>query len=300
MKKHPPDSGSKEIVSALLENARAVAKPKRVAWRVFNRFVADAEELREYVGQLYELRWHPAEDDARTAAGIEDEAEFCQALVARCKAGLARFDHPDNYEADEDSDGEHVVLSDAHIAKRIGILVASFANANPGNAEGYVTMLIEHVHAVEGLTEVALESACREIVETQKFPPAIAEVLSVIKRQMDQWRERRYAIREAESLRLAVVKTLIERERKKQEQEYERVIKDASHKLDNAIYQTQRLAKDIAAAEAGLAAAETALATLRQRHADAEHRESEARRRLQVLVAPPPDEAAEAASERAP
>jgi hypothetical protein len=291
MKKRPPDSGSKEIVSALLENARTVAKPKRVAWRVFNRFVADVERLREYVGGLYELRWGPAQGDAKTAADIEGEAEFCQALVARCNAGLARFDHADNYDEDDDDD-EQRVLSDAHIAIRIGILVASFANANPGNPGGYVTMLIEHVHAVEGLSEIALESACREIVETKKFAPTIAEVLSVIKQHIAQWRERRSAIREAENLRLAVVDVLREHEQKRKEQARENAILRARSDVSAAMATTQRLAKEIAAAG-------TALATLRQRHAESEKHESEAMRRLRALTAPPP-EAAEAASERVP
>jgi hypothetical protein len=88
MKKRPPESSSKEIVSALLENAsRAVAKPKRVAWRLFNRFVEDADELREYVRELHDLRWNDyGTQHHKSASDIETDATYCQDLVARCKA----------------------------------------------------------------------------------------------------------------------------------------------------------------------------------------------------------------------
>jgi hypothetical protein len=56
-------------------------------------------------------------------------------------------------------------------------------------------MLIEHVAAIEDLTDVALESGCREIVETQKFAPAISEVVATINKHIEQWsgRESRWA-----------------------------------------------------------------------------------------------------------
>jgi hypothetical protein len=179
--------------TAALNNAVSVvrsqklpATPKPVPWREFNRFVEAADSLEEYVGGLNGIRFKLSDDDGRTSGDVADDAEFCQGLVARVKAGFELFDRPDKY----DDEG---TLSEAHVAKRLGVMVGAIPTAKPGNPEEFASMLVAHVGAVEGLTVVALESACREILETQKFI-SIAEVMKVVREHVKHWHSRRSAM----------------------------------------------------------------------------------------------------------
>jgi hypothetical protein len=45
-------------------------------------------------------------------------------------------------------------------------LPVSFPAGAPDSPEGYLKMLVEHLSAVEDLSDIGLESTCREIVET--------------------------------------------------------------------------------------------------------------------------------------
>jgi hypothetical protein len=251
-------------------------------WRAFNEFVRNAEYVYECVDGWNELRISPKPDeDYRTSGDIEDEAQSCKEVVAKCKVGIERFDRADNYE-----DG---ALKHSHIAKRLGVMIASFPNANPHAPDGYARMLVEHVGAIEDLTDIALESACREIVETQKFAPAISEVVKVIGKHIEQWERRRWAIEHAERVGKLTIETLTKREEEEAKQEHEREVREATYETKRAIETTQRLAKEIETAK-------TALAGLMRRHAEAEKRESELMRALRKLTAPPEEAEAEAAA----
>lgn len=271
-----------------IEQARALAKPKPIKWRDFKKFVADVDELREYHSDLCKHRYGHAEYSI-TPADVEDEAEWCQKFVAKCKVGLERFDHRANY---DDPDDDESALSHAHIAKRVTVMVASFPNANPGCPEGYLRMLIEHVAAVEGLSEPALESACREVVETKKFAPAISEVMEVIDEHLAKWRSRFHTIECAERDRLGLIEVLIKREQEKKKQEHEREVKRAIYEAQCAMQTTQRLAKEIEAVKIKLAA-------LVQQHAAAEQGETECIGRLRKLTTPPEEAEAAAAAAKA-
>jgi hypothetical protein len=218
---------------------------------------------------------------------IENSAAWCRELAARCRAGLKRFDRrPENSEDPDDDESE---LSQAYIAKRITVMVASFPNANPSSPEGYMQMLVEHVSAIEDLTEVELEGACREIVETQKFAPAISEVLEVINKHTDKWSTRRLAIRYVEQDLHQAMKRAVEREQKEQKEAHERAIQCSKNALRSWTRDVQRLAEEIekvkAEAKAIAEAAETKIAALMQRRAEVERRESEEMRTLEALTA---------------
>jgi hypothetical protein len=127
---------SKTIVT--LDNAGMVLRsPKLPAekaappWRTFNDFVRDAEELLQYIRDLSALRRFKSEDDYRSSVEIEEEATSCLQLVARCKAGFELFDRADTYD-----DG---VLKHGHVAKRLGVLIGSFPNANPHAPDAYAS-----------------------------------------------------------------------------------------------------------------------------------------------------------------
>jgi hypothetical protein len=258
-----------------LANVPAPATPKHW-WRDFKRFVDCADELEGYRRELRTTLRSAASGD------IEDHAEYCRDLVAICRAGRERFDRRDNY----DDDG---ALSHAYIAKRIGIMIASFPNANPGCPEGYIRMFVEHVGAVEGLTEPALETACREIVETQKFAPAISEAMNVIKDHVTKWRSRYGAIACVEEVRLELIEVLKAKEVEQKKQRHEHDVKIAIQVVENMRAQTQRLVQQIEVAKTKLTeeieAAKTRLASLERQHAEAERHESDAVRRLRSLTA---------------
>jgi hypothetical protein len=195
-------------VVPVVRSEKLPAPRKPVKWRDFNRFVADLDELHEYVCDLRRHRFNSQSDDSRTASDVEDDAEYCQELVEKCKAGFEQFDRADNYDANG-------TLSETHVAKRLGMMIGAFPNANPGTPKDYARMLVEHVGAFVGLTDVMLESACREIVETAKFAPAVSEVMTVIAKHAEQWRNRRWAMRDAENARLALIEVLKKREQEK-------------------------------------------------------------------------------------
>jgi len=312
-KSKPPKDASAEVVVPI-EQGRALAKPKPPKWRDFNRFVVDADDLVDFDDRL----------NGMPSGRIEDSAEWCQELAARCKAGLKRFNRRENLDDPDDDESE---LSQAYIAKRITVMVASFPNANPSSPEGYMQMLVEHVSAIEGLTEVELESACREIVETQKFAPAISEVLEVIHKHTEQWFARYYVIRNVERHRREAMERAVKREQEEKKQAHEREVQRATYLARDAMRATQELAHKIEEAKSALAelteqhameladcierranimanmknrhaemekTAEEAIAALIKQHAEAERRESEEMRKLRALTATEEEQEAQA------
>src|SRR5262249_8471943 len=181
------------------------------------------------------------------------------------------------------------------IAKRVTVMVASFPNANPTDPDGYMKMLIEHI-GVTNVCQLSLESALREIVDTHKFAPAIAEVLSVIERHIEIWGERRFAIRGTEDRRLKAIKSLIECQRKQEQDKRDREFEQAVTAVKNAMKSTPTLAQQIEDKKRTVALEKEALAKLHEAHAVAEQRESELLRKLRSLDATEDERAAAAAA----
>jgi hypothetical protein len=287
------------------DKGRALAKPTPRKFRDFNRFVNDVEVLVDFDDGL----------NGMTSGDIEDNAEWCQKMVAKCKAGLEQFNRRENLDDPDDDESD---LSQAYIAKRITAMVASFPNANPSSPEGYMQMLVEHVSAIEGLSEVALEGACREIVVTQKFAPAISEVMEVVRKHVEQWCIRRWTIHSVERYRCKALEAAIKREQEQEKQEHEREVERATYLLKYAMEKKQQLAQEIENAKAELASylerhpmelaecirrrdeilanmknrhaqmekmTEERIANCIKEHAEAEARESELSLKLQALMA---------------
>lgn len=76
-----------------------------------------------------------------------------------------------------------------HMAERLAMLVGSFPNAGPHSPEIFASMMVAYV-AAEEPSMMVLESACRQLVETQKFVPAISEVLEAIREQQRVWNKK--------------------------------------------------------------------------------------------------------------
>ena len=89
-----------------------------------------------------------------------------------------------------DEDGD---ITEEQVRKHIGLLLSSYPNANPGNEEAYVGMMVGEV-LTECPSVIVLESACSQLRRTNKFPPTTAEVIEAIKEQEELWSPRRIAI----------------------------------------------------------------------------------------------------------
>jgi hypothetical protein len=113
--KQSKNGGTKIVVAESGKPATAKSQSTDDAvkwWRAFKRFMDDCDELKQYNDDLREQRWGEVEYP-KTAASLEGDAEWCQKLVARCRAGFERFDPDSNYEEDEEGDSK---LKTAHIA----------------------------------------------------------------------------------------------------------------------------------------------------------------------------------------
>jgi hypothetical protein len=98
----------------------------------------------------------------------------------------------DTFDPSEAYDEEGDVLED-RVWKHIGLLVSSFPNANPGNADAYVGAMVGEVLTVS-FSEMALKLACSQIRKTKDFTPTTAEVIKAIEEQQEQWAGRSMAI----------------------------------------------------------------------------------------------------------
>jgi hypothetical protein len=298
---HEPKGKNGKAVPVKSSKSLVVAAPSPSAddvvkwWRAFKRFMADLDALKEYHDDLVEERHGRNDDPPRTPADLEDDAEWCQKLTAKCRAGFERFDPAENYEPDDD-DG---VLKTAPIAARLGVMIGSFMNTMPQSPELFGHAMVEQVADINGLTMPALETACREIVRTEKWPD-IPKVVDVVSKHVSRWRGRRWALAMAERTRLELIPILIEREQKKKEEAHEHEVQQATYQVRDAMRTTQRLAKEIESAKTALAneieTRNAALAKLIEKHAEWEKRESELMRKLRALTATEEEREAAAAA----
>jgi len=284
---------SKSLVAA---TAKAQSADDGIKWwRAFRRWVADLDELEQYYDDLSEERRGQG-NPSRTPADLENDAEWCQELTAKCWAGFERFDPADNCEQDDDLED---VLKTAPIAARLGVMIGSFMNSTPQSPELFMRAMVEQVADINGLTVPALETACREIVRTEKWPD-IPKVVAVVTDHVHEWGNRRFALIWAERTRLALIPILIEREQKKKKEEQERAFNAALSEAKSAMATTQRIAKEIEAAKtAAKKAADEAdakIAKLMQVHYVAEQRESECLRKLRNLNTTEEEKEAQAAA----
>jgi hypothetical protein len=164
--------------------------------RAFNKFTSDADRIADRCKELRRLSRDVdqatpvrSEHDRKILAYCEQRAalsEHEREVLARCDQALDAFNPDDFY----DEDGLRVDV----ISLRLATLIGAFPNAAPGDAQVYVASLIEQIEAVEDLNFLALDAACSEIVATQKFLPAISEVLTVVNEQNEKWQDRMWSI----------------------------------------------------------------------------------------------------------
>jgi hypothetical protein len=147
----------------------------------------------------------------------------------------------------------------------------------PQSPELFARALVEHLADIDDVSTVALETACREIVRTEKWPD-IPKIVDVVEKHVDDWRKRRWALG-VERLRLDLIPVLVQREEKKKKEEHEEAIRKAAFQVQEAASIKQRLAQKIEGVKTALPKfieeRNAELAKLIQDHADWEKRESE-------------------------
>jgi hypothetical protein len=167
--------------------------------RALKDFAAKADELAEHYGELkrasrniQSVRQFPHQGNAQkyldeAGALLENYHDEFRELARGLRRDLAeRFDPESAYD-DE-------CLLEERVRAAIALLLASFPNANPGNPEAYVGMMVEEVMAEDDVSLVVLESACSQIRKTSKFSPTTAEVIEAIREQAELWEPRLNAI----------------------------------------------------------------------------------------------------------
>jgi hypothetical protein len=192
-----------QLPAATTGQLPAVAKATHPV-RALKDFAADADDLAEHYGKLQKARQNIRNvRQTPIVANAQKYLDEAGALLTRHekyfrkeaeKLELAlnqRFSPDDAYDDD-------CRLLEARVREAIALLLASFPNANPGNSEAYVGMMVEEVMAEDDVSLVVLESACSQIRRTSKFPPTTAEVIEAIREQVELWEPRLNAIHSCE------------------------------------------------------------------------------------------------------
>jgi hypothetical protein len=105
---------------------------------------------------------------------------------AKCEAFQKMFDADSLYDRDQNG---HWKIKRETVNARLAQLVDSFPSKGPKAPEYFSQLLLEEV-AGAATSCVTLEAACRQLVRTKPFFPAIAEVLKALKEQSNLWCER--------------------------------------------------------------------------------------------------------------
>jgi hypothetical protein len=195
----PPQKPSAQLPPATSGQLPAVAKAPHPV-RALKDFAAKADDLAEHYGKLktasrniHSVRQTPHQGNAQkyldeAGALLENYHDEFRELARELRRDLEeRFDPESAY-------GDDYRLLEARVRAATALLLGSFPNANPGNSEAYVGMMVEEVMAEDDLSLVVLESACSQIRRTSKFAPSIAELIEAIQEQVELWEPRLNAI----------------------------------------------------------------------------------------------------------
>jgi hypothetical protein len=172
--------------------------------RALRDFAASADQLARHYGQLDRARQNI--QIVRQCPYVADAQKYLDeagALLSRYDKNFGRLAKElelalnERFSPDEAYDDDRRLL-EARVRAAIALLLASFPNANPGNSEAYVGMMVEEVMAEDDVSLVVLESACSQIRRTSKFPPTTAEVMEAIREQAELWEPRFNAIHSCE------------------------------------------------------------------------------------------------------
>ncbi|MBR0787392.1 hypothetical protein [Bradyrhizobium iriomotense] len=160
--------------------------------RALRTFADDADALVRRYDEIERLfRYGELSTPLAQARKIAELSANDVKVIERCIAALDQLDPAESYEDNDPEEGE---LRRGVIKARLTILVGSFPNGAPGDPEVYVRAMLEHACSIEGLSLLAVDATCHEIVATQKFLPAVEEVVKTLSAQQAKWNERLWAI----------------------------------------------------------------------------------------------------------
>jgi hypothetical protein len=231
---------NKQMVVRSQQLPSAAAQPK--FWKTFIRFVRDADEVLDHYEAICGHQHNETPDE------LAETPDWLQQLLTRCRAGLETFDRDELYEGDEPDRA----LRPETISTRLGVMFDAVGTTNPANPSTFLAMAVDHVAALDGLTALALESACREIVETHKFC-GISELIKVTKAHIELWDRRLDAITFVEKERLRVRESLIAQRERQKKAEHDEKVRQTTFDAKNAMAKTQELAKKVDEAKERLA-----------------------------------------------
>jgi hypothetical protein len=153
-----------------------------------------------------------------------------ESTYAEFARGREMFERPELYRERKTRRQNLREITRRVVTEKVGLLLASFPNASPGNGEAYLGMMIEEVIAANPRAS-ALEGACRALRRTKNFAPTICEMLKELRAQAEMfdkvlgvWEEElEWAVQERERLVAAYEARLAkEAEDKRQEEERRR------------------------------------------------------------------------------
>jgi hypothetical protein len=121
--------------------------------------------------------YHMANDEGAVRASLADNETKLRELPS--DAALERL-ASDALEA-------LAITTPAAMRNQVGMLIGCFPNASLPNPEVFASTLIYDLLDLR-ISDAAFELACREIRRTQKFLPAISEIIEQVKRTESMWR----------------------------------------------------------------------------------------------------------------
>jgi hypothetical protein len=199
LKANVPAVKSAPVATRKAAKAPAVNPPR--AYRDFDDYAKAGRFMVTQVDELMQACYGIDDEDK-----IPSQDQFTHALyVKKFDASLAYFrefdaareffERDELYEETKEAKPNllncHTTrqLSRRVVSEQVGLLIGSFPNAAPHSPEVYTRMLIEEIYAANPCASV-LEATCREIRRTKTFVPAIAEVMQVLQKNAEEWRER--------------------------------------------------------------------------------------------------------------
>jgi hypothetical protein len=201
----PPQKPPAQLPAPTNGQLPAVAKATHPV-RALKNFAAEADDLAEHYGELQKARQNiRSVSQTPQLANAQKYLDEASALLRRHDKnfrGVAKeleLALNEQFSPDDAYDDDYRLL-EARVRAAIALLLASFPNANPGNSEAYVGMMVEEVMAEDDVSLVVLESACSQIRRTSKFPPTTAEVIEAIREQAEFWQPRLNAIHSCANL----------------------------------------------------------------------------------------------------
>ncbi len=247
-----PDKPAGEIVPFDAPELPAVKKPPN-KFRLCRILADHADMLIECSNEFDELRQKLRKREPGDPLPDVREAQlgdYEQRLLKRAKELLALLDPKDAYEEEIDDgldevDEEERRLKRNYVKKRLALMLAAIPAGKAGTPDGYVTMLLEHV-ADQAVCALALETACRELEQTLKFLPSIAEVMPALREHTQLWWKRRRTLSTVEHTANELQARIKQLRRQVECEAAQRLCDQAAHRLNACWATLERLTKEIA------------------------------------------------------